>query len=444
MGRFWDGNLIKQNRIMDALEVDFARKCLVCVVGGGGKTSLLYRLGAEAVKSGKKVILTTTTHMWKPKAISLVLNCEEQRTREILDREGMVLIGRQDPVNPAKICGVSEAELEKFRNWADVVLVEADGARGLPLKAPANWEPVIPEACDLVIGVAGADCMGRPLREACFRPELAAGLLGIEAERPVTCELLAELLCHPSGTRKEVSCDYRIFFNKVDGPAEFKTAQKLQGLLKARGEQAAFGALKERVAVILLGAGNSRRFQGNKLLYPLEGIPMYRRIVEHALKLPADQRIMITQYQEILKDLEGSLITAVQNPHPEWGISHSIRLGIETAGDVDAYLFAVCDQPFLQYETLECLLERFITSGKGIAAVSGNGHLGNPNIFSACYREELRALTGDVGGKAVMKRHLEDVAIWEIKGEEELRDIDDRSQLSALGFGRKVEKLLDK
>ena len=429
---------------MDALEVDFARKCLVCVVGGGGKTSLLYRLGAEAVKSGKKVILTTTTHMWKPKAISLVLNCEEQRTREILDREGMVLIGRQDPVNPAKICGVSEAELAKFRNWADVVLVEADGARGLPLKAPAEWEPVIPAACNLVIGVAGADCMGHPLQEVCFRSELAAGLLGIEKEMPVTCELLAELLCHPSGTRKGVSCDYRIFFNKVDSPAEFKIAEQLQELLKARGTKAAFGALKEPMAVILLGAGNSRRFQGNKLLYPLEGIPMYRRIVEHALRFPSARRIMVTQYQEILKDLEESPITAVRNFHPEWGISHSIQLGIEAAGDVAAYLFAVCDQPFLQYETLECLLERFITSGKGIAAVSCNGHLGNPNIFSASYRKELLALAGDVGGKAVMKRHPEDVAIWEIQEEEELRDIDERSQLSALDIGQKVEKLLDK
>ena len=82
----------------------------------------------------------------------------------------------------------------------------------------------------------------------------------------------------------------------------------------------------------------------------------------------------------------------IRNPHPEKGISSSIQLGIQCAGDVDTFCFSVCDQPHLTKDTVEKLVSEWKTSGKGMGCVCHDGELGNPSIFSKQYVEELLLL----------------------------------------------------
>ena len=152
---------------------------------------------------------------------------------------------------------------------------------------------------------------------------------------------------------------------------------------------------------------------------------MYRRMLEKCRKLPADQRILVTQYEEVAREAEEQGFTVVKNPEPERGIASSIHLGIQAAGEADAYLFGVCDQPYLRLSTLSRLVEHYQWSGKGIAAFRCGDKTGNPNIFSRRYREELLALQGDVGGKAVLRQFPEDVSFLEVSSQE-LIDIDVR------------------
>ena len=187
-----------------------------------------------------------------------------------------------------------------------------------------------------------------------------------------------------------------------------------------------------KINLILLASGNSTRFKGNKLLEMVNNKPMYMNVIEKVLKLKLNKIILVTQYGEIKEELSKYPIQIVMNENSELGISHSIKLGINEDIEADAYMFMVCDQPFISLKSMENLIERFIKSNKGMACVEHNGSLGNPTIFSGKYKHELLSLNGDVGGKTIMKKHLDDLEKVQIIHEVELMDIDTKEELELL------------
>lgn len=183
------------------------------------------------------------------------------------------------------------------------------------------------------------------------------------------------------------------------------------------------------INLILLASGNSTRFKGNKLLATVNGKPMYMNVVEKVLNFKFNKIILVTQYEEINEALRPHPIEVVMNKESALGISHSIKLGIERDMEADAYMFIVCDQPFIELKSIRTLVDRFIISGKGMACCSYEGRLGNPTIFSEKYKNQLLSLKGDVGGKVIMKKHLEDLEQVQVTNEIELKDIDTLEQL---------------
>lgn len=189
----------------------------------------------------------------------------------------------------------------------------------------------------------------------------------------------------------------------------------------------------EDLILVILAAGDSRRFKGNKLLYLLQEKPMYQYLIEQIEQLPSDlfsKKIVVTQYDEIKETLGRKGYCVVENHNSELGISHSIHLAIQSLeGKPAALCFAVCDQPYLRHETIEQLVGGWRQSGRGIGCLSHNGEFGNPVIFSEKYRQELLELEGDVGGKRVLRRHLEDLFLCEVEHGKELMDVDIRMEL---------------
>lgn len=90
----------------------------------------------------------------------------------------------------------------------------------------------------------------------------------------------------------------------------------------------------------------------------------------------------------------------------------------------NACLFLVADQPWIRCHTIEALIRMYTESEKGMAAAAKNGQPGNPCIFSGKYYPELLALTGDTGGKRVMRKYMQDVALLEVPDKKELTDMD--------------------
>lgn len=176
---------------------------------------------------------------------------------------------------------------------------------------------------------------------------------------------------------------------------------------------------------IVLAAGFGRRFPGEKLNALLDGKPMYRHVLDRLFVLQSERLCDVTLVTRpgALRDCPGD---AVFNLRAEEGVSSSIRCGLNALpADESPVAFFVADQPYLTAETLRAFFMHYPVCGKGILAASHNGEAGNPVVFSRRYEPLLRALSGDRGGKAVLLRHPEDTALFEVPDEKELTDLDE-------------------
>ena len=162
------------------------RPGVTSVVGSGGKTSLLAALARELTGT---VVLTTTTHILPFPDVPLVTSADADDARAALAKSRVVCVGSQAEKNGKLV--TPELGVDALASLADYVLVEADGARRLPLKAHAPWEPVVPACSGRTILVLGASGLGHPVREKVHRPELFCELAGCAPDDPATPELVA-------------------------------------------------------------------------------------------------------------------------------------------------------------------------------------------------------------------------------------------------------------
>ena len=172
-------------------EILGVREGVTAVIGGGGKTTLLRTLGAELARSGARVILSTTTKFLPFPGIETVSGGERE-VAEALARAPLVCAAA--PWGNGGKLAESPVPMTRLAALADYVLVEADGSAGLPLKAHAPHEPVIPAEAVRTILALGASGFGRPIREAAHRPERYAELAGCGIGDAVTPELAARVI----------------------------------------------------------------------------------------------------------------------------------------------------------------------------------------------------------------------------------------------------------
>ena len=398
----------KQNNITDALQIRLPKHAVISIVGAGGKTSLIFAWARELAAAGKKVVITTTTHMYRP---------------ERMEEEGIRIVAQDDPERPGKVMAPPSDVLDSLRETANVVLIEADGSRRMPLKWPAPWEPVIPDYTDFTVCVAGLSALGRRTADVVYRADELPDRLKRET---VDMNLIHAVMSSRDGGQKGVRGEFRVFMNQVDDDTDrLAAAFRLQQIFAVLGIQSAWGSLLEvpRIAVILEAAGNSSRFGSNKLLHIMEdGRPMSASILEAARSVDAYRKILVTQYDEVAAMAPDFKV--VMNDRPDLGISRSMQLGLKAAGDADAYMFCVCDQPGITKATLERLIEAYKKGTAGIVSLAWQGRMCNPKIFSSRYREELMALSGDTGGRQIIASHADDILLVEAACEEEVRDVD--------------------
>lgn len=213
----------------------------VALVGGGGKSTAMFRLAREVVAAGGRAITTTTTKIFAGQIVLSPAHVPAAAaTRDTvlaaLDAHGQVLvIGEADPAS-GKADGIPLDLFARLRDWfPDACLMnEADGSRMLPFKAPAAHEPVIPPATTLVVPVVGADVLGQPLdADHVHRPELVRALSGAAAGATVTPEVVARVLAHADGGRKSVPAGARVvaMLNKVETLADRAPAHETAHLL---------------------------------------------------------------------------------------------------------------------------------------------------------------------------------------------------------------------
>ena len=193
--------------------------------------------------------------------------------------------------------------------------------------------------------------------------------------------------------------------------------------------------------MILLMAGFSKRFGENKLLYMIDGKPMYRYIAEVLTAVLRDQAVTVsltavTQHEAVRSGLKEMGIPVLWNPHSERGISSSLQIGLDSLRgrrpgeekEAVYYAFFVGDQPYLQKKSVEDFFQAFSCQDKRIGCMSADGRPGNPVIFHEMYTDELMSLSGDVGGKQVMRKYPRDIFYYPIADFRELEDVDHKEE----------------
>ncbi len=179
------------------------RQGVTAVIGSGGKTTLLHTLAAELAPQGR-VVLTTSTHIRPSAQFQTLLDPSEAALCAALAAGAPVCIG----------------SLAKEGKLADFVLVEADGSRGLPLKAHLPHEPVIPPEARRTVCVVGASGLGRPIAQAVHRSEVFCALTGAKAADPAAPALVALAL------EREALADI-YYVNQCDLPGVLSAAREL-------------------------------------------------------------------------------------------------------------------------------------------------------------------------------------------------------------------------
>ncbi len=237
---------------------------VISLVGAGGKTTLMFCIAKELVRNGKKVVVTTTTKILEPTTEEtgfLFIDSDEEKIKDFvgrhLDRYHPITIARER-LGLGKLKGVSPNLVDELWGSQDIdtIIIEADGAAGRPVKAPREWEPVIPSSTSLVVAILGIDGAEVKLNEDnVFQSEGVSKLTGISMGERLTEEAMATLMTHSEGIFKGTPSSSRVvaFLNKVDIPNGVAKAESIARKILEKGhpriERVVLGQLKNEPPV---------------------------------------------------------------------------------------------------------------------------------------------------------------------------------------------------
>lgn len=429
------------------------RGAVVSFVGAGGKTSAMFRLSAELAGIGWRVVTTTTTHLAEAQ-VSLapsVLRADELPSlKSRLDEFGhCLIIGPQH--DQGRVRGVSTEFVAALhaRPDVDAVLVEADGSRMLPFKAPAQHEPVVPQVTTHLIPMAGVEVIGRSLDAGhAHRPELVAQLAATALGSPITIETVARILIHQNGGAKHrpPGAELVPLLNKVDCEEGMSHGRALaERLLRDPAVQAVLlGSMlaaqpvcevRSRVAGIVLAAGQATRFGATKQLMPWKDSTLVERAAHVALDAGLHSVVVVTGHDAdpVRAAVAGLPVQVVFNPEFAVGLSTSVRKGIAALPEgFSAALFLMADQPGVTSEVVRALVQTHRETLAPIVLPTYQGRRGNPVLFDKSLFDELTRIEGDIGGRMLLEKYAGSLARVPVEDPGILEDIDTPEDLQRL------------
>ena len=207
-----------------------SRGRVISLVGGGGKSTLMYFLATTCAKQGKRVLVTTTTNIFLPD--SSVFAETAQAAQALWERGSIAVIGTPIP-GKGKLKEPQDALRRMLMAQADVTFVEADGSKHYPVKVPRDGEPVLLPECDTVLAVMGLSAIGKPLKNVAFRMPEVEKLLGVGEDHILTEEDAARILASSFGGRKGVGDrNFCVVLNQCDDGPRRRSANLIAAYLE--------------------------------------------------------------------------------------------------------------------------------------------------------------------------------------------------------------------
>ena len=378
---------------------------VITAVGAGGKTTYLKERAREFLCQGKRVAMTTTTHIWPPFPERA---CAGRAEGKVLSRTASSGAWKENrwesppdgpdyygiPESSGKLSAPSPEVFEQICRDYDIVLVEGDGSHCMPAKIPGACEPVIPPHTDEIVVVMGAHAGGRRLDVVCQR-------YNGDSREPVT-EHMLQALAEQYYLR----------------PLQRRYPEAVVSYVLSRMRHS-----DDRIRCILMASGFGRRYGGNKLLDLYRGKPLYRHVLDHITQAVGKENItVVTQYEEIARKVREMGTDAVMNLRAAEGISASIRIGTQRAVDAgaDAVMFFAADMPNLDADEIRRYVRQFLDSGKPFGCMEfGKEHIcTNPGAFRLkTGAGRLLQLRGDSGAMKIMKREPWNIYYYQIAPE---------------------------
>jgi molybdenum cofactor cytidylyltransferase len=401
----------------------------VAFVGAGGKTTSLFALANEYPYS---TIVTTTTHLgaWQFQAVDRhIIAVRPEDLAGLGDHKVTVVTGpavaddRMVSVNPEVLRTLRRVALAQGR----LLLIEADGARQRPLKAPGSDEPQIPPFTEHVVVVAGLGGIGRRLNyESVYHQDIFARLSGLGPEDVVTADALGQVLADTRGGLKGIPARARriALLNQADTQELQAEAQRIANRLLGIYDAIVVVSMStlrvhaayEPCAAIVLAAGGAFRFGSPKQLLTWRGEPLIRSAARAALESGLSPVVVVTgayapQVASAVSDLP---VEIASNELWQEGQSSSIRAGLDAAPPaVGSVIFLLADQPYVTSSLIQALVDAHASQPAVLVApmVQGNRR-GNPVLFDREAFAELRALHGDSGGRALFQKYPVHYVPW--------------------------------
>ncbi len=419
-------------------------------IGAGGKTSALFRLGWELTARGWRVVATTTTRVaadearQAPLALKVSHQSSADRVFGALNQYRFVFV--YERIQGAKALGLDPemTGLLLDRVNSDVLLVEADGARRLPLKAPYAHEPVIPSGTTRVVLVAGVDVLGKPLDdEHVYNPEAMVERYGYPPGEAIRWPWLASVLRDEQLGLRNVGpgIPVTVLLNKVPAEGVIRRRARLIASLLLRSpriQAVAIGEVRSPaepihevrrpVAAIVLAAGLSSRMGTFKVLLPWGRETVLEVIIRRLYMSRLDHIVVVTGHQaDRVSRVAGGLgVTTVHNPDFANGdMLTSLQAGLRALDSrYEACLVVLGDQPQVQGRVIADLLNTYAEGRGSIVAPSYERRRGHPILIGRQHWPALLDLPPGSAPRDVINARADEIAYVTVSDDSILRDID--------------------
>lgn len=397
-------------------------------VGSGGKTTAMFQLAKQLEEP---VLVTASTHL-STSELSLADRVITIESAEDLNsmpgklQAGVTLLIGPPAEEEGRLQGLSLPLMDHVHQYADrhgvPLLIEADGSRQRPLKAPAAHEPPIPPFVDMVVVVAGIKGVGQPLNDQwVHRPAQFALLSGMVVGEVISKRALVNVLTHEQGGLKNIPTQARrlALLTHAESPECAGAANAICCQLIGSYEALVIANLLDspedqvisahrHIAGVVLAAGGSDRFGQPKQLMDWGGQPFVRVVAQTAIDALLQPVIVVTgrDHSQVEQALAGLDVIVVQNPDWLQGQSQSVKAGLAVVPEnVGGAMFLMVDQPQIPVDLVQSLREMHAKTLAPVVATMVEGRRGNPVLFDRQTFGELSQVSGDAGGRQIFSKY---------------------------------------
>ncbi len=428
--------------------LDVSRGDVVAFIGAGGKTSALVRLGYELAEAGWRVLATTTTRIAEDQLsfFPQVMPCTANASAISTALTANQFIFLYDHVRNGKVYGPSPDWLPTLLDGvdSDVLLIEADGARGLPFKAPFDHEPVIPIDTSLVVPIASLNVLGDPLDdEHVYNPDAMINRFGYVHGSRVRSPWIADVMSDKQLGLRGVPDKARVvaYLNQTPETGYLRGRARLIARLMLRSEQirgVAIGSIRSAepvheirrpVGAIVLAAGMSTRMGDSKVLLPwTEHKTIIEHIVDQLIRSRLDYITVVTGHRadEVKRLVKPMGAKVIYNRAYKTGeMLSSLKAGLRAMPDfVTAALVVLGDQPRIQPRVVYQVMNTYAEGKSDLVAPSYEMRRGHPILIGRRYWPDILALRGDSAPRDVLNRHKDRIVYVDVDTDSILRDVD--------------------